>query len=441
MIPRYARQKMIDLWSDRRRFEIWLEIETYVCEVQEDSGLVPAGTTKALKAATIKDRSVAEIQAIEEEVRHDIIAFLTYIEKQVGPPARFMHQGLTSSDILDTTLAVQLNAASAMLLEDLDDLLAVLKARAWEHKDTLCIGRTHGIHAEPTTFGLKLAGYHAEFARNRARLEDARCGIATCALSGAVGTFAHNPPEIEERVAHKLGLAAETISTQIIPRDRHAHFFAVLAVIASSIERLAIEIRHLQRTEVREAQEYFKPGQKGSSAMPHKKNPILSENLTGLARIVRSAVIPALENVAQWHERDIAHSSVERMIAPDATTTLDFALVRLTSVIKNLIVHADRMRANLENPRGLIYSQRVLLALCDKGLARQEAYTIVQRHALKAWQDDSDFMRNLQDDPQVNTRLSKQELVALFDARVYTKHADAIFARVFGASDDVSQDE
>jgi adenylosuccinate lyase len=381
-------------------------------------------------AALIDPRRIEEIEA---QTRHDVIAFLTHVEQVIGPEARYLHLGMTSSDLLDTALALQLSAAADLLLRDLDRLLEALRRRAHEHKDTPCIGRSHGMHAEPTTFGLKLAGFYAEFARNRRRLEQARGEIATCAISGAVGTFANVDPRVEERVAMRLGLTPEPISTQVIPRDRHAAFFATLAVIASGIERLATEVRHLQRTEVGEVAEPFAAGQKGSSAMPHKQNPILAENLTGLARLVRSAVIPALENVALWHERDIAHSSVERVIAPDATIALDFALHRLAGLVEGLRVDPARMRENLERTKGLIHSQRVLLALAEAGLGRQEAYEIVQRHALEAWRRGEPLLDRLRAEPEITSRLTQEQLSNLFDSGYHTRHVDTIFRRVFGA--------
>jgi adenylosuccinate lyase len=401
------------------------------------TGRVPAAVATAVRAAAEERAQAiidpAAIEAIEASTRHDVIAFLSHVEQVIGAEARYLHLGLTSSDLLDTALALQLKAAADLLLADLDRLLEALKARAHEHKDTLTIGRSHGIHAEPTTFGLKLAGFYAEFARNRRRLEQGRAEVATCALSGAVGTFANVEPGVEERVAERLGLVPEPVSTQVIPRDRHATFFAVLAVIASGVERLATEIRHLQRTEVGELAEPFAAGQKGSSAMPHKQNPVLAENLTGLARLVRAAVIPALENVALWHERDISHSSVERVIAPDATIALDFALHRLAALVAGLRVDAARMRANLEQTRGLIHSQRVLLALTEAGLGRQEAYEIVQRHALAASGGGGTLLDRLRSEPEVSARLSDDELRALFDPDHHRRHVDTIFRRVFGA--------
>ena len=431
MIPRYSRPEMTALWQPATRFRIWFEIEAHACDAQARLGVIPKEAAEAVWAKGAFD--VARIDEIERETRHDVIAFLTNLAEHVGPEARFIHQGMTSSDVLDTCLAVQLTRAADILIADVDDLLDVLKRRAFEHKDTVCIGRSHGIHAEPTTFGLKLAGFHAEWQRNRRRLQAARREVATCAISGAVGTFADIDPEVERHVAAQLGLEVEPVSTQVIPRDRHAVFFATLAVLASSVERLATEIRHLQRTEVREAEEYFAPGQKGSSAMPHKRNPILTENLTGLARIVRSAVIPALENVALWHERDISHSSAERLIAPDATVTLDFALARLTDVVARLVVYPEAMRANLEKLGGLVFSQRVLLALTQAGVSREDGYRLVQRNAMKVWQDDgrTRFLDLLKADPEVTSRLKETDLAALFDPAYHTRHVDTIFRRVF----------
>ncbi|MCU0893270.1 MAG: adenylosuccinate lyase [Rhodospirillales bacterium] len=432
MIPRYSRPEMAALWEPEARFRIWLEIETLACEAQARMGLVPPEAAEAIRARGAFE--VARIDEIEAETRHDVIAFLTNVAEHVGAEARFLHQGMTSSDVLDTCLAVQLARASDILLADIDALLAAIERRAFEHKLTPGIGRSHGIHAEPITFGVKLAGHFAEWQRNRARLAAARAEIATCAISGAVGTFANVDPEVEREVADKLGLAVEPVSTQVVPRDRHAMFFAVLAVLASSVERLATEIRHLQRTEVREAEEYFAPGQKGSSAMPHKRNPVLSENLTGLARVIRAAVVPALENVALWHERDISHSSVERFIGPDATITLDFALARLAGVMEKLVVYPERMQANLDSLGGLVFSQRVLLALTQAGMSREDAYAAVQRNAMKVWAEGADFLSLLQADPQVRAFLDAGALAALFDLGYHTKHVDTIFARVFGRS-------
>ncbi|MEE8350952.1 MAG: adenylosuccinate lyase, partial [Rhodospirillales bacterium] len=399
MIPRYSRPEMATIWEPANKFKIWLEIEAHACDKQAELGVIPVEAAKAVREKG--SFNIDRIDEIERETRHDVIAFLTNLAEYVGPEARFVHQGMTSSDVLDTCLAVQLTQASDLLLADLDALLAALKKRALEHKMTPCVGRSHAIHAEPTTFGLKLAGFYAEFQRNKDRLEAARAEIATCAISGAVGTFATIDPAVEAYVAEKMGLKIEPISTQIIPRDRHAAYFATLGVIASSVERLATEIRHLQRTEVREVEEYFSPGQKGSSAMPHKRNPVLTENLTGLARVVRAAVIPALENVALWHERDISHSSVERMIGPDATATLDFSLRRLAGVVDNLQVHPDTMQKNLDQLGGLIFSQLVLLALTQAGMSREDAYAAVQRNAMDSWNGKGDFMDLLQADKKV----------------------------------------
>jgi adenylosuccinate lyase len=430
MIPRYSRPAMAAIWAPENRFRIWFEIEAHACDAQAALGIVPAAAAAAVWARG--GWEIDRIDEIERETRHDVIAFLTNLAEHVGPEARFVHQGMTSSDVLDTCLAVQLKQAADLLLEDLDQLLAALKRRAVEHRLTLCVGRSHGIHAEPTTFGLKLAGFHAEFARNRLRLSAARAEVATCAISGAVGTFAQIDPRVEEHVAAKLGLTPEPVSTQIIPRDRHAAFFAVLGVIASSVERLAVEIRHLQRTEVREAEEYFAPGQKGSSSMPHKRNPVLTENLTGLARVVRSAVTPFLENVALWHERDISHSSVERLLAPDATVALDFALSRLTGVVDQLVVYPERMRANLDALGGLVHSQQVLLALTQAGMSREAAYAAVQRSAMPAWRGEGRFLELLQGDPAVTDHLSPAALAELFDEAPHLRHVDTIFRRVFG---------
>ncbi len=430
MIPRYTREKMASIWAPENKFRIWFEIEAHACDAQAELGVIPReAAEKVWKYGAFE---VERIDEIEREVKHDVIAFLTNLAEHVGPEARFVHQGMTSSDVLDTCLAVQLAQAADILLEDMDALLAALKKRALEHKYTLCIGRSHGIHAEPVTFGLKLASAYAEFSRNRERLLNARRDIATCAISGAVGTFANIDPRVEEHVARKLGLAPEPISTQVIPRDRHAMFFATLGVIASSIERLAVEIRHLQRTEVLEAEEYFSPGQKGSSAMPHKRNPILSENLTGLARLVRMAVIPAMENVALWHERDISHSSVERGIGPDATVTLDFALARLTNVIEKLVVYPENMRRNLDLLGGLVHSQRVLLALTQAGISREDAYRLVQRNAMQVWEKRVSFLDLLKQDKDVAGALDEEMLESLFDDSYHTKNVDYIFRRVFG---------
>jgi adenylosuccinate lyase len=433
MIPRYSRTEMTAVWSPETRFRIWFEIEAYAAEAMSEIGVIPKGAAKAIRERGDKARfDVARIDEIEKVTRHDVIAFLTHLAEFIGPEARFVHLGLTSSDVLDTCLAVQLRRASDILIADVDALLAAIKHRAFEHKVTPTIGRSHGIHAEPTTFGLKLAVAHAEFARARARLVAAREEISTCAISGAVGTFANIDPRVEAYVAAKLDLKPEPISTQVIPRDRHAAFFATLGVVASSVERLATEIRHLQRTEVTEAEEFFAEGQKGSSAMPHKRNPVLTENLTGLARMVRSAVTPALEDVALWHERDISHSSVERMIAPDATITLDFALARLAGVIDKLMVYPEAMRKNLDRLGGLIHSQRVLLALTEKGVARDDAYAIVQRNAMRAWRGEGEFLNLLKSDKEVAKALSGHELEALFDLGYHLKRVDTIFERVFG---------
>ena len=434
MIPRYSRPEMVALWEPEARFRIWFEIEAHACDALAELGVIPAEAAKAVWARGNFD--VARIDEIEREVKHDVIAFLTSLAEYVGPEARFVHQGMTSSDVLDTCLNVQLVRAADILLADIDALLAALKRRAFEYKMTPCIGRSHGIHAEPVTFGLKLAQAYAEFSRCRDRLVAARKEVATCAISGAVGTFANIDPRVEEHVAKALGLEPEPVSTQVIPRDRHAMYFATLAVIASSIERLAVEIRHLQRTEVLEAEEYFSPGQKGSSAMPHKRNPVLTENLTGLARMVRAYAMPAMENVALWHERDISHSSVERMIGPDATVTLDFALARLTGVIDKLVVYPERMARNLDKMGGLVHSQRVLLALTQKGVSREDAYRLVQRNAMKVWESDGalSLLALLKDDAEVAKALSAAELDALFDLGYHLKHVDTIFRRVFGAA-------
>jgi adenylosuccinate lyase len=429
MIPRYARPDMTALWEAESRFSIWLEIETHALDAMVKLGIVPEDAAKAVREKGGFD--VDRIDEIEREVKHDVIAFLTSLSEHVGPEARFVHQGMTSSDVLDTCFNVQLVRASDILLKDIDALLAALKKRAMEHKMTATIGRSHGIHAEPTTFGLKLAQAYAEFDRCRDRLVAARKEIATCAISGAVGTFANIDPSVEEHVAEAMGLEVEPVSTQVIPRDRHAMFFATLGVIASSMERLAVEVRHLQRTEVLEAEEYFSEGQKGSSAMPHKRNPILTENLTGLARLVRGMSVPAMENVALWHERDISHSSVERMIGPDATITLDFALVRLTNVVENLLVYPERMQANLDKLGGLVHSQRVLLALTQAGVSREDAYRLVQRNAMPVWRGEGQFLDLLKVDEDVI--LSDDELEALFDLGYHFKHVDTIFARIFGA--------
>jgi adenylosuccinate lyase len=433
MIPRYSRPEMVAIWAPQTRFRIWFEIEAYACDALAEIGVIPKESAKAIwdKAGKVTF-DVDRIDEIERVTKHDVIAFLTHLAEFIGPDARFVHQGMTSSDVLDTCLAVQLQRAADILIADVDALLAALKRRAFEHKMTPTIGRSHAIHAEPITFGLKLALAYAEFSRARERLLVARKEISTCAISGAVGTFANIDPRVEEHVARKLGLVPEPISTQVIPRDRHAAFFAALGVIASSVERLAIEIRHLQRTEVLEAEEYFSPGQKGSSAMPHKRNPVLTENLTGLARMVRSAVTPAMENVALWHERDISHSSVERMIGPDATITLDFALARLAGVIDKLLVYPANMRRNLDRLGGLIHSQRVLLALTQKGVSREDAYSFVQRNAMPVWRGEGDFLTLLKADKDVTQALSPSELESLFDLGYHMKQVDFIFERVFG---------
>jgi adenylosuccinate lyase len=430
MIPRYSRPEMARLWEPAAKFRIWLEIETLAAEAMAELGLIPEAAAKAVRERGSFD--VARIDAIEAEVKHDVIAFLTSVAEAVGPEARFLHQGMTSSDVLDTCFNLQLTQAADLLVADVDALLAALKTRAFEHKYTLTVGRSHGVHAEPTTFGLKLAFAYAEFARARRRLVAARDEVATCAISGAVGTYAHVDPRIEVYVAAKLGLRPEPISTQIIPRDRHAAYFAALAVVAGSVERLATEIRHLQRTELLEVEEHFAEGQKGSSAMPHKRNPVLAENLTGLARLVRAYTLPALEDVALWHERDISHSSVERVIGPDATIALDFALARLAEIINGLLIYPERMRANLDRLGGLIHSQRVLLALIDAGLSREEAYGLVQRNAMKVWEHDSDFLQELGADKDVMRVLPDSTLRAQFDLAYHTKHVDSIFNRVFG---------
>ena len=437
MVPRYARPAMTALWEPEAKYRIWFEIEAHATSKLADLGVVPQSAAYALwdwwKTEPAID--VAAIDAIEAVTKHDVIAFLTWVAEQVGDEARFMHQGMTSSDVLDTTLNVQLARATDILLEDMDGLLDALKTRAEEHKYTPTIGRSHGIHAEPVTFGLKLAQAYAEFERCRARLWDARAEIATCAISGAVGTFANVDPQVEAYVAEQLGLVPEPVSTQVIPRDRHAMYFATLAVIAGSIERLAVEIRHLQRTEVLEAEEYFSPGQKGSSAMPHKRNPILTENLTGQARMIRAYALPALENVALWHERDISHSSVERFIGPDATITLDFALARLTGVVEKLLVYPERMQANMDRMGGLVHSQRVLLALTQAGVSREDAYRLVQRNAMKVWESDGrmQLLDLLKQDEEVTAALSPEQLEEKFDLGYHFKHVDTIFARVFDA--------
>jgi adenylosuccinate lyase len=443
MIPRYTRPAMAAIWAPENRFRIWFEIEALAAEAMAQLGTIPAEAAQTIRdrggprLAALSPADLDRIDAIERETRHDVIAFLTWLAEVVGPESRFVHLGLTSSDVLDTCLAVQLTQAADLLLEDVDALLAALRARAFEHKHTLTIGRSHGIHAEPTSFGLKLAGHYAEFARDRKRLEQARAEVAVAALSGAVGTYAHVDPRVEAFVAERLGLAVETVSTQVIPRDRHAAFFCALAVVASGVERLAIEVRHLQRSEVREAEEFFHAGQKGSSAMPHKRNPVLSENLTGLARLVRAAVVPALENVTLWHERDISHSSVERAIAPDATVTLDFALARLAGLVRDLVVYPARMAENLESLGGVVHSGEVLLALARAGLSREDAYAVVQRNAMATWTkqgtpEGRSFRENLDADPLVATRVPAGVLDAAMDARMHLARLDAIYTRVFG---------
>jgi adenylosuccinate lyase len=435
MIPRYSRPAMTAIWEPQTRFRIWFEIEAHAADAMAELGIIPKAAAKTIwqkgKDATF---DVARIDEIERETKHDVIAFLTHLAEIVGPAARFVHQGMTSSDVLDTCFNVQLTRAADILIADVDKLLDALKRRAFEHKLTPTIGRSHGIHAEPVTFGLKLAQAYAEFSRARERLVAARREVATCAISGAVGTFAQVDPRVEEHVAKAMGLGVEPISTQVIPRDRHAMYFATLGVVAASIERLAIEIRHLQRTEVLEAEEFFSEGQKGSSSMPHKRNPVLSENLTGLSRMVRAYVTPALENVALWHERDISHSSAERMIGPDATVTLDFALARLTGLVDKLVVYPDNMKKNLDRLGGLIHSQRVLIALTQKGVAREDAYALVQRNAMRVWRGEGDFLTFLKADKDVRKHLSDAEIEANFDLGHHFKHVDTIFRRVFGAS-------
>ena len=429
MIPRYARPEMTEIWSAKSKFRIWFEIEAHACDAQAALGVIPKAAATAVWERG--DFDIDRIDEIERETKHDVIAFLTNLAEYVGEEARFVHQGMTSSDVLDTTLSVQLSRASDLLMAGLDRICTALHKQAEAHKYTPTIGRSHGIHAEPTSFGLKLAGFYAEFDRCRTRLAAARAEIATCAISGAVGTFAHIDPAVEAHVAEKMGLTIEPVSTQVIPRDRHAMFFSVLGVIASSVERLATEVRHLQRTEVREAEEYFSAGQKGSSAMPHKRNPVLTENLTGLARIVRAAVIPALENVALWHERDISHSSVERMFGPDATITLDFALARLASVMENLLIYPEAMQKNLDQLGGLVHSQQVLLALTQKGCSREDAYIYVQRNAMRVWQEGKSYLPLLKEDSDIAEFLTADELEALFDLEQHFQHVDTIFARVF----------
>lgn len=438
MVPRYSRPEMTAIWSAENRYRIWWQIEVFAAEAMGQIGMIPPDDAATIRAAYDRDAlgeiDIDAIDRIEAVTKHDVIAFLTWAGEKLGPERRWLHQGMTSSDVLDTALAVQLKQSADLLVKDVDALLEVIKRRAFEHKLTPTIGRSHGIHAEPVTFGLKLAQAYAEFSRNRERLVAARDGVATCAISGAVGTFANIDPRVEEHVAVELGLLVEPVSTQVIPRDRHAMFFATLGVIASSIERLATEVRHLQRTEVLEAEEYFSPGQKGSSAMPHKRNPVLTENLTGLARMVRGYVTPALENVALWHERDISHSSVERFIGPDATVTLDFALARLTTVVDKLVVYPERMQKNLDRMGGLVHSQRVLLALTQAGLSREDSYALVQRNAMKVWQSDGELslLDLLKADPEVAQRLSSDQLEDLFDLGYHLKHVDTIFDRVFG---------
>lgn len=432
MIPRYSRPEMVAVWDAQNKYRVWFEIEAAACDALAELGVIPAADAEAIRRAAPKLFDVARIDAIERDTKHDVIAFLTYLAEHIGASSRFLHQGMTSSDVLDTCLAVQLKHATALLLKDVDTLLAVLKKRAFETKEMVCVGRSHGIHAEPVTMGLKFARWYAEMRRSRTRLEAAGEEIATCAISGAVGTFANIDPRVEAYVAGKLGLTVEPISTQVIPRDRHAQYFATLGVIASSIENIATEIRHLQRSEVLEAEEFFAAGQKGSSAMPHKRNPVLSENLCGLARMVRAFVTPALENVALWHERDISHSSVERMIAPDATVTLDFALVRLTGLVENLVVYPENMRKNMDKLGGLIFSQRVLLALTQAGLRREEAYALVQHNAMKVWREGKDFLAELLADGEVRAALSEEEIRGTCDLGYHTKHVETIFTRVFG---------
>jgi len=429
MIPRYSRNIVTSIWSQESKYQIWLDIEIYAAEAMEKYKIIPKGV-----AAKVRKKSkinVKRIDAIEKITKHDVIAFLTSIAEKVGPEAKFLHQGMTSSDVLDTCFNIQLQKSGKILLNDLDELLKTIKQKAYKHKNTICMGRSHGIHAEPITFGLKLATYYEEFKRNKKRLEDAVKEISTCAISGAVGTFAHLTPKVEQYVSKKLNLKPEPISTQVIPRDRHAHFFSTLGIIASSAERLATEIRHLQRTEVLEAEEYFSSGQKGSSAMPHKRNPVLSENITGLARLVRSYVFPAMENIVLWHERDISHSSVERNIGPDATITLDFLLNRLNGVVKNLVIHQDNMNANMNKFKGLVFSQGVMLQLTQKGVKREDAYKVVQSNAKKTWDNNEDFYTNLSKDKLIKKYLSTKELEKLFDLNYHTKNVNYIFSRVF----------
>src|SRR5471032_2961091 len=433
MIPRYTRPEMASIWDAQTRFNIWFEIEAHAADAQAELGVIPKDAAKTIWAkAKNATFDVARIGEIERETKHDVIAFLTHLAEIVGPEARFVHQGMTSSDVLDTCLNVQLTRAADILISDVDKVLAALKKRAFEHKMTPTIGRSHGIHAEPVTFGLKLAYAYAEFSRARERLANARKEVGTCAISGAVGTFAQIDPRVEAHVAKAMWLAVEPVSTQIIPRDRHAMFFATLGVVASSMERLAIEIRHLQRTEVLEAEEFFSAGQKGSSAMPHKRNPVLTENITGLARMVRSYAVPAMENVALWHERDISHSSVERYIGPDATITLDFALARMTGVVDKLLVYPERMQKNLDATHGLVHSQRVLLALTQAGLAREDSYRLVQKNATRAWNGEGDLLDLLKADPEVSKALPAAQLEAMFDLGYHLKQVETIFVRVFG---------
>ncbi len=435
MIPRYSRPEMVAIWEPSTRFQIWFDIEAHAADAMAELGVIPkkAAATIWKKAPKAYDaKAIARIDEIERVTKHDVIAFLTYVTEQVGEEARFLHQGMTSSDVLDTSLSVQLVKATDLLLGGVDRVLKALKKRALEHKNTVCMGRSHGIHAEPVTMGLKFARFYAEFERNRRRLMIAKEEIATCAISGAVGTFANVDPKVEAHVAKKMGLKVEPVSTQVIPRDRHAAYFAALGVVAASIENIAVEVRHLQRTEVLEAEEFFSKGQKGSSAMPHKRNPVLSENLTGLSRIVRGYVTPALENVALWHERDISHSSVERMIGPDATVTLDFALHRLAGLIENLVIYPDNIQRNLDKLGGLVFSQRVLLALTQKGMSREDSYAAVQRNAMKVWLEGANFLAELKKDKDVTKLLSAKEITALFDVKYHTKHVDTIFKRVFG---------
>jgi adenylosuccinate lyase len=446
MVPRYTRPEMAAIWAPENRFRIWFEIEALAAEGMATVGAIPAEAARTIRArgdakvAGITQADLDRIDAIEAETRHDVIAFLTWLAEGIGPDSRFVHQGMTSSDVLDTCFSVQLTQAADVLLHDVDAVLAALKRRAFEHKHTIIIGRSHGIHAEPTSFGLKLAGHYAEFARNRVRLVAARAEVAVCAISGAVGTYAHLDPRVEEHVAAKLGLSVEPVSTQVIARDRHAAFFCALAVVASGVERLATEVRHLQRSEVREAEEFFHAGQKGSSAMPHKRNPVLSENLTGLARIVRAAAVPALENVALWHERDISHSSVERVIGPDATLALDFALARLAGMMEKLVVHPERMAANLESLGGVVHSGEVLLALTRAGISREDAYRIVQRNAMETWSNLANggrsFRDNLDADPEVAGRIPAEALDAAMDPAMHLRAVDHVFERVFGRTEE-----